>query len=77
MPWCPLHNTLFSLQLTNGPNKLECLFLASLSDLVQYNTLAHWAQVQELTMVTHLNLSAVDDVEVVTLVTLFNNFRKN
>ncbi len=26
-------------------------------------------------MVTHLNFSAVDDVEVVTLVTLFNNFR--
>ncbi len=33
-----MHNTLFSSQLTNGPNKLECLSLVSLSSLEYCNT---------------------------------------
>jgi hypothetical protein len=32
--WCRIHNTSFSSLLTNEPNKLECLFLASLYSLV-------------------------------------------
>jgi hypothetical protein len=31
------------LHLTNGPNKPECFSLATLSSLVQYNTLTYWA----------------------------------
>ncbi len=38
-----INNTSFLLQLTNGPKTFECLFLASLSSLVQCNTLAYWA----------------------------------
>jgi hypothetical protein len=30
-------------QVWNGPNKLECLPLASISSLVKCNTLAYWA----------------------------------
>jgi hypothetical protein len=33
-----IQNTSFSSWLTNGPNKLECLSLASISRLVQHNT---------------------------------------
>ncbi len=40
---CHIRNTLSSLQLTHGPSMLECLFLASLSYLVLYNTLAYYA----------------------------------
>jgi hypothetical protein len=32
-PWGHIHNNSF-LQLTNGPSKLECLFIASLSSQV-------------------------------------------
>jgi hypothetical protein len=41
--WDGIHNTLFSSKLTNRPNKLECLSLSSLSSLVLWNSLAHWA----------------------------------
>ncbi len=34
-------NSVFFL-LTNGPNKLECLSLTSISSLVFCNTLAYW-----------------------------------
>ncbi len=36
-----LHNPSFSSYLTNGPNKLECLLLGSLSGLVLWNALVH------------------------------------
>jgi hypothetical protein len=34
---------LFSSQLTNGPDKLECLRLPSLSNLLYCNAIAYWA----------------------------------
>ncbi len=41
-PWFHIHSTLFLLKLTNGPNKLECLSLATISSLAECNTLAYW-----------------------------------
>ncbi len=38
-PWCFICHTLFSSQLTSGPNKVECLSLARLSNNVLCNTL--------------------------------------
>ncbi len=37
-PKCHIHNTSFSSKLSNGPNKLECLSLANLFNIVQCNT---------------------------------------
>jgi hypothetical protein len=37
------YNTSLSSQLSNGPSKLVCLVLESLSSLVKINTLADWA----------------------------------
>ncbi len=37
------HNTSVSSECVNKPNKLECLYLASLSCLMQCNTMAYWA----------------------------------
>ncbi len=45
--WNRIHNTLFSLYLMSGPNKLECLSLANLSSLLLCRTLAYWAHLYE------------------------------
>ncbi len=42
-PWGRIHKHLFSSKLINGTNKLECLYLESLSSLGQCNTLTYWA----------------------------------
>jgi hypothetical protein len=39
-------NTSFSLKLLNVANKLECLTLRSISNVVQCNTLAYWAHLR-------------------------------
>jgi hypothetical protein len=43
--WGRIHNTSFSLQLTNGPSKLECYIRLGLKDLPMTNTQAYWGQV--------------------------------
>ncbi len=42
-PWYRIRKTLFSLQLENWTNKLECLKLESLSSMMLCNILAYWA----------------------------------
>jgi len=42
-PWNRIHNTLFSLKLTNGPNKLECYITLGCQGLTGKNTPAYWA----------------------------------
>jgi hypothetical protein len=42
-PLCP---SSFSLQLTNGPNKLECYITLGMKDSPERNTLAQWAHSQ-------------------------------
>ncbi len=34
--WCQCHKTFYGRNLLNGPNKLECLYLAGLPNLVQF-----------------------------------------
>jgi hypothetical protein len=38
-----IHNASFSLQLTNGHNKLECYITLDLKGFTGTNTLAYWA----------------------------------
>jgi len=41
--WGRIHDTSVSSELTNRPNKLACLSLASLYSLLYSNILAYWA----------------------------------
>ncbi len=42
-------------QLTNGPSKLECLSLASLSGLTKCNIVVHWAYSEVTKKISVLN----------------------
>ena len=41
-----IYNTLFSLELTNGPNKLKCYITLGWKGLFFTNTLAYWTHLK-------------------------------
>jgi hypothetical protein len=41
--WSHIHNTSFTLKLTNEPNKLECFMTRGRNGLPVTNTTAYWA----------------------------------